>query len=76
MALKFGLVPELWQRGMHARDIVWNIRVSTDKDGNFVEATGRGHDIMSTVIDTYLLTKELPKTYPIPEEELKALIER
>ncbi|MEP1994075.1 hypothetical protein [Ascidiaceihabitans sp.] len=76
MGIQPGLVASLWRRGMSASDIVRSIRASTGKDGQLIKATGRGHDIMHSVIETYLLCNGLPTDAEIPQAEMGDLVER
>ena len=76
MGIKPGLVASLWRRGMSASDIVRSIRASTGKDGQLIKATGRGHDIMHTVIEAYLLSNGLPADAEFPQAEMGDLVER
>lgn len=76
MGIKPGLVASLWRRGMSAPDIVRSIRASTGKDGQLIKATGRGRDIMHTVIEAYLLSNGLPADAEIPQAEMSDLVER
>lgn len=76
MGIQPGLVASLWRRGMSASDIVRSIRASTGKDGQLIKATGRGHDIMHTVIEAYLAGKCLSADAEIPQAEMGDLVER
>ena len=74
MAVEPGFVAGLWRRGMSAANIVRSIRTSTGKDRQLIKATGRGHDIMHTVIDAYLFSNGLPTDAENPQAEMGQLI--
>lgn len=76
LALEPGLVATLWRRGMPAADIIRSIQASTDKDGKMIKASGRGHDIMHTVIEAYLEVKNLPPNAELSQDEMGELVER
>lgn len=75
LGLKTGLVAGLWRRGMSASDIIRSLEISTGPDGQLVKATGRGHDIMSTVIDVYIASNGLPGDSEISQAEMAGLVE-
>jgi len=76
MGIKSGLVAGPWRRGMSAADIIRYIQTSTGKDGHLMKASGRGHDIMHTVVDAYLESKGLPINTEVSQTEMGLLIER
>lgn len=76
MGLEPGLVAGLWRRGMAASDIIHTIRMSTGPNGKIVKASGRGHDIMQTMIETYLTRKGLAQDAELPQSEMANLVER
>lgn len=76
LAIEPGLVAALWRRGMAGADIIRCIQASTGKDGRLIKASGRGHDIMTTVIDAYLGSKKLPRDAEVSQVEMKDLIDR
>lgn len=76
MAIEPGLVANLWRRGMKAEDIIRCIQASTGKDGKMIKASGRGHDIMQTVIAAYLEAKGLSRDAELPQTEMADLVER
>ena len=76
LAIEPGLVAALWRRGMAGADIIRCIRASTGKDGRLIKAAGRGHDIMTTVIDAYLGSKKLPRDAEVSQLDMKDLLDR
>ncbi len=76
LGLKTGLVAGLWRRGMSASDIIRSLEISTGPNGQLVKATGRGHDIMSTVIDVYIASNGLAGDAEILQAEMADLVER
>ena len=71
-----GLVAGLWRRGISAPDIIRCIEASTGPNGKLIKASGRGHDIMHTVIEAYLASHDLSPETELPQTEMTALIDR
>lgn len=76
LAIEPGLVAALWRRGMAGADIIRCIHASTGKDGRLIKASGRGHAIMTSVIDAYLGSQGLPPDAEVSQVEMKELIDR
>lgn len=76
LAIEPGLVAALWRRGMAGADIIRCIQASTGKDGKLIKASGRGHDIITAVIDTYLESQGLPSDAEVSQAEMKSMIDR
>ena len=76
MGIQPGLVAALWRRGMAAADIIRCIQASTGPDGEIVKASGRGHDIMQTVIEVYLDKKGLAQDAELSQAEMAELVKR
>ena len=74
MALQPGLVAALWRAGMAPEAIIQSIRQFTGPDGKLIPATGRGPEILFTVIDVYRETKGLPGDGIVPQPEMEALM--
>ena len=74
MALKPGLVAGLWRGGMDAATIIRCIRQFTGPDGQLLPMTGRGPDIMFTVIDVYRQLQDLPKDTVLPQADMERLV--
>lgn len=70
IALEPGLVAALWRNGMAAETILRSLQQFTGADGKLASATGRGPEILLTVIDVYREIEGLPRGSFLPLAEV------